>query len=293
MAGIPFRTAIFTNLTRDHLDYHGTAEAYLAAKAKLFRELNGDALAVVNQDDPAASSIAQASAAPVRTFGRSADSDIRYAIRSDRAEGLRLRLDGHDASFRLSGRFNAANLAAVYAALEAYGFESRERIEALSEARPAPGRFEALPAGKDRVAVVDYAHTPDALQNVLKAARAMAPAGAQLWCVFGCGGDRDRGKRPLMGGIAEQLADRVVVTSDNPRQEDPEAIMTDIRQGMDQPERALWVVDRRAAITRAVTSAGAGDVIVVAGKGPEPYQVIGTESIPFLDADVIREAAEG
>ncbi len=289
-AALPFQSAVFTNLTRDHLDYHGTVEAYLDAKARLFEELDPAGLSIINIDDPAGREIMQRASSRILTYGTDTAADIRVDIISDRA-GLRLRLDGHDARFRLSGAFNAYNLAAAYGALESYGLSGAERIDALAQAESAPGRFEILPIRKDRVAVVDYAHTPDALRNVLGAARGILPAGANLWCVFGCGGERDRGKRPLMGQIAEEMADRVVVTSDNPRTEDPQEILDQIRKGVKQPDRIQWVVDRGEAVNRAVQAAGVGDVVVVAGKGPEPYQIVGTEYRPYSDMEQIRQAA--
>lgn len=289
-AAIPFRSAVFTNLTRDHLDYHGTVEAYLNAKARLFESLSPEALAVVNIDDTAGREIVQRTKSRVLTYGTDPAADLRLAIISDRG-GLRLKLDGQDARFRVSGAFNAYNLAAAYGALEAYGLRPQERIDALAQAEPAPGRFEIIPIKKERVAVVDYAHTPDALSNVLEAARGIVPAGAQLWCVFGCGGERDEGKRPIMGGIAEDLSDRVIVTSDNPRTENPEAILDQIREGFRQPERVQFVVNRAEAVNRAVQSAGMGDVVVVAGKGPEPYQIIGTDRIAYSDIAQVKSAA--
>ncbi|MFT4605612.1 MAG: UDP-N-acetylmuramoyl-L-alanyl-D-glutamate--2,6-diaminopimelate ligase [Rhodothermales bacterium] len=289
-AAIPYQSAVFTNLTRDHLDYHGTLEAYLDAKARLFEELDPAGQSVINIDDPAGRELMQRVSSRVLTYGSDPAADIRLDIISDRT-GLRLRLDGHDARFRLSGAFNAHNIAAAYGALESYGLTGPERIEALAQAESAPGRFEILPIRKDRVAVVDYAHTPDALQNVLKAARGILPAGANLWCVFGCGGERDTGKRPLMGEVAEKLADRVVVTSDNPRTEDPQEILDQIRQGVKQPEQVQWVIDRAEAVNRAIQTAGVGDVVVVAGKGPEPYQIVGTEYLPYSDMAQITQAA--
>ncbi|MBO6574634.1 MAG: UDP-N-acetylmuramoyl-L-alanyl-D-glutamate--2,6-diaminopimelate ligase [Rhodothermales bacterium] len=288
---VDFDAAVFTNLTRDHLNYHGSFEAYFDAKALLFEGLRPEALAVINMDDPAGTAMADRATGRTLSYGTTGTEDVSFTVRSDLGHGIRMRLDGHDATFRLSGSFNAYNLAAAYAAMEAYGVAARERLDALAEARPAPGRFEIIDIGRERSVVIDFAHTPDALRNVLSAARGIVPAGANLWCVFGCGGDRDTGKRPLMGGIAEELADRVIVTSDNPRTEDPEAIQADIRSGVSHPERMHWIVDRRQAVHRAVETAGLGDVIVLAGKGPEPYQIIGTEKRPYLDEAVVREAA--
>lgn len=288
--GVSFRAAVFTNLTRDHLDYHADFDDYLEAKRRLFRSLAPDSVAVLHADDPAHERMAAGCAAPVMTFGTGDRADVRYEILSDGMDGLELRLDGARQRFELAGRFNAANLAAAYSALRALGVSAGEALSALSHARPAPGRFEVIRRPDDRFAIVDYAHTPDALENVLRAARPLVTGSARLWCVFGCGGDRDRGKRPIMGRIAETLADAVVVTSDNPRTEDPEAILFDIRAGMARPDSAAWLVDRREAIRSALGAAGPGDVVLVAGKGHEPYQVVGTEHLPFDDRREIMDA---
>ncbi len=290
--GIDFQAAIFTNLTRDHLDYHPSLTAYMETKARLFTGLGPSALAVTNADDPSSRSIVARTEARVVTYGKGPDADVAFAVRSDTGSGLQLRLDGVDARFQLSGAFNAYNLAAAYCALESYGLGAAERIGALGHASAAPGRFEIQRLTRDRVGVVDYAHTPAALQNVLDAARTILPVGAHLWCVFGCGGDRDAGKRPIMGAIAERLADRVVVTSDNPRTEAAPSIMADIRTGFRHPDQALWIEDRREAIHSAIKSSGLGDVVVVAGKGHEPNQVIGTDRLPFSDLDEILLAEE-
>lgn len=288
--GIPFRVAVFTNLTRDHLDYHPDFDAYLEAKRRLFLSLDASATAVLNADDPSSTRMGSGSAATLVTYGTRPGADVAYEVLSDGVEGLTLALDGRIQTFRLSGRFNAANLAASYAALRALGLDRDVALDALASARPAPGRFEVIRRASDRAAIVDYAHTPDALQNVLAAARELVRPGGRLWCVFGCGGDRDRGKRPLMGAIAESLSDRVIVTSDNPRTEDPEGILFDIRQGMRRPHDAFFLVDRREAIRSAMAGAMPGDVVVVAGKGHEPYQVIGTERLPFDDREEVLNA---
>ena len=288
--GIPFRVAIFTNLTRDHLDYHPDFETYLEAKRRLFLSLETSATAVLNADDPSSTRMGAGCAASIVTYGTRADADIQYEVLSDGVEGLTLRLDGQVKTFRLSGRFNAANLAASYAALRALSLDGSTAVDSLASARPAPGRFEVIRRASDRAAIVDYAHTPDALQNVLAAARELVRPGGRLWCVFGCGGDRDRGKRPLMGAIAESLSDRIIVTSDNPRTEDPEGILFDIRQGLGRPQDAFFMVDRREAIRSAMAGAMPGDVVVVAGKGHEPYQVVGTERLPFDDREEVLNA---
>jgi len=287
--GLTFEAGIFTNLTRDHLDYHGTMEAYRDAKKRLFDGLSPAAGAIYNADDPSGLPMVADTRARRLSYGRHEGADIRFEIRESRLDGLRLRLDGADRAFRLVGAFNAYNLAAAYAAGRSMGYAASDVLNALSEARPVPGRFEYLHVSRRRTVVVDYAHTPDALENILRAVREVMPVGARLWCLFGCGGDRDRDKRRIMGSIAEANADRVVVTSDNPRTEDPEVILNDIRRGMSRPADVLWVVDRREAIAIAAARSELGDVILIAGKGHEPYQVVGVQKYPFDDREEARK----
>ena len=288
--GLSFDVAVFTNLTHDHLDYHGTPEAYEAAKKKLFDGLDESAVAVANADDPAHARMTADSAARVVTFGTSANADVRVEVLDNSLDGLRLRLDGEERRFKLAGRFNALNLAAAYAAGVALGFDRADVLDALAEAPGVPGRFETVRSESGVLGVVDYAHTPDALENVLRTAREIVPAGRQLWAVFGCGGDRDRTKRPEMASVAETLADRVVMTSDNPRTEDPEAILDDVEVGLATPSHATRIASRADAIAFAAREAAPGDVIVVAGKGHETYQIVGTTKRPFDDRAVLRDA---
>jgi UDP-N-acetylmuramoyl-L-alanyl-D-glutamate--2,6-diaminopimelate ligase len=226
----------------------------------------------------------------VVTFGTADGADVRVEVRANALDGLRLRLDGHERAFRLRGRFNALNLAAAYAALRALGTPAADALDALADAPGVPGRFETVPAPDGALGVVDYAHTPDALDNVLATAREIVPPGGRLWVVFGCGGDRDRAKRPEMAAVAERRADRVVATSDNPRTEDPEAILADVRAGFARPDDATFLVDRAEAIAFAAAEAAPGDVVVVAGKGHETYQIVGTEKRPFDDREALRAA---
>ena len=219
--------------------------------------------------------------------------DVRVEVLENRIDGLRLRIDEMEQRFRLVGLFNAYNLTAAYSAGRALGYEGADVLEALASAPAVPGRFEALRFADGTTVVIDYAHTPDALENVLQTLRTTKSPAATLWCVFGCGGDRDAGKRRPMGALAESYADRVVVTSDNPRTEDPEGIMNDIRRGMDRPTEAAWIVDRREAIAYAAGHAAPGDVVLIAGKGHETYQIIGTERRPFDDRAVATQIFEG
>jgi UDP-N-acetylmuramoyl-L-alanyl-D-glutamate--2,6-diaminopimelate ligase len=294
IAGLAFHTAVFTNLTRDHLDEHGDLASYGAAKRRLFR-LPGLKFAVVNADDPFAESIGAElpeGCVLLRTSSRGAVAEISArSLRSD-LSGIDLDVGGAYGTARLRspliGDFNADNLLSALGALVAQGMELAAACAALGRARPAPGRMEVL-GGPPRHpwVVIDYAHTPDALQRVLTTLEA-ATAG-ELTCVFGCGGDRDRGKRPLMGAIAADLADRIVVTDDNPRSEDPAEIVRDIRTGIGAHPRTSVVHDRRAALRSAIDRARPGDVVVVAGKGHETEQIVGAQRREFSDRAVAAE----
>ena len=290
--GQRFAAAVFTNLTHDHLDYHGSAEAYRDAKASLFAGLDADAVAIVNRDDAAWRAMVEGSVARTVTYGASGPgpaADIPFEIEANAPGGLRLRLDGEVRRFRVAGAFNAYNLAAAYAVGRALGYEKDDVLDALAEAAPPPGRLETIRSEDGPVAIVDYAHTPDALDNVLRTVRDMMPDGATLVCVFGCGGDRDRTKRPEMGAIAEAVADRIVLTNDNPRTEDPDAILAEISAGLVRPDAAVVIPDRAEAIRHALDGAAPGDVVVIAGKGHEDYQIVGTEKRHFDDREHVRQ----
>ena len=287
VAGLSFEVAVFTNLTQDHLDYHETFEEYCAAKRKLFDDLEGGAVAVVNRDDPEWERMVENTAARVVTFGTGPACDVRVEVVENSLDGLVLDLDGDRRRYQMLGRFNALNLAAAYAVGVALGHEKEDVLAALEVAPGVPGRFETVRAG-GVLGIVDYAHTPDALANVLATAQEIVPDGNELWVVFGAGGDRDKGKRPEMGGVASRATPRVIVTSDNPRTEDPLAIIEDVARGLVRP--ALEVADRAQAIQRAALDANDGDVIVVAGKGHETYQIVGTERRDFDDRAVLRDA---
>jgi len=282
--------ALFTNLTRDHLDYHGTFDAYLQAKKGLFDELPDDASAITNLDDTAGKVIVSETRARVLTCGTTSKADIQYSIDANQLDGIELTIDSMQRKFRLAGTYNAFNLAAAYAAGRAFGIGASACIDALADCPPVPGRFERMQFSGAKTVIVDYAHTPDALENVLQATRQGLKPGASLWCIFGCGGDRDRGKRPLMGSVAERLSDRAIVTSDNPRHEDPLAILNDIREGFEDPAKAIWTADRASAIREAASLMKDGDTLVLAGKGHETYQVIGSENVHFDDREEARNA---
>ncbi len=290
---VRFAAAAFTNLTRDHLDYHPTFEHYAASKQRLFDGLAPGSLAVVNADDPHGAAMAGATAARVLTYGESDGADLHVAVRDNALTGLCLEMTGlglveAPRRYRLVGGFNAANLACAAAVGIGLGFDAVGVLDALATAPPVPGRFEQFVDDLGRVVVVDYAHTPDALENALATMRATMGEKGCLWVVFGCGGDRDAGKRPLMAAVAERLADRLVLTSDNPRTEDPEAILDAIAAGLARPDAAVRLADRRAAIGYAARQAAAGDAILVAGKGHEPYQIVGTETLHFDDREEVQ-----
>ena len=285
---VPFRAAVFTNLTRDHLDFHPSFAAYRDAKKRLFDGLGADAVAIVNADDESARTMTADCAARVVSFGTAEGADVRVEVLSNGLDGLRLRLDGAEVQTRLLGRFNAYNLAAAYAVARELGYAPADIRATLETAAGVPGRFETVRSADGVLGVVDYAHTPDALANVLATAREVVPEGRELWVVFGAGGDRDAGKRAPMGDAASRLADHVVLTSDNPRSEDPAAIMEDVWMGTVRP--SAEIVDRREAIRYAAARARPGDVIVVAGKGHETYQIVGDERRDFDDRAELRDA---
>lgn len=294
----PIHVALFTNLTRDHLDYHGSMEAYWAAKRQLF-SWPGLRSAVLNVDDPHGAQLAAeltGCALDVWTVGLEADARLGARAVGYIDGGLAFELhEGADVvpvRSRLIGAYNVSNLLVVLGGLRALGVPLADAAAVVPSLTPVPGRLQRVGAGMPEV-VVDYAHTPDALDKVLQSLRPLADArGGRLWCVFGCGGNRDATKRPLMGGIAERGADRVVVTSDNPRHESPEAIVAGIVAGLSRPEAAAVVTDRRAAIALAVREAAPQDVVVLAGKGHEDYQEIAGVKHPFADADEALRALQ-
>jgi len=284
---IHWAVAIFTNLSRDHLDFHPTMEDYFVAKRRLFEA--GARTAVVNVDDAYGRRLADDLDDPV-TFGiDSADAALHATDVEIALTGSRFHVGALELRTPLPGRFNVLNVLGAVAAARALGVADDVIAEALSNAGRVPGRFEPVDAGQPFAVLVDYAHTPDSLENALRAARELTDG--RVIVVFGAGGDRDRGKRPLMGRAARALADRVVVTSDNPRSEDPEAIIAQVLDGTGEGPEVEAVVDRREAIARAVELAGAGDVVVIAGKGHEQGQEFEDgRKLPFDDVTVAREA---
>lgn len=299
VGGVVFDTAIFTNLTHDHLDYHGNMACYEAAKARLFQE-SGLRYAVINVDDPVGCTLLRNLPSGVKA--------ISYGLANRRADlqvsrlhgsplGMTMNIQGvwgeGELHCSLLGRFNAYNLLAALGGLLAGGIPFTEALQRLSQTRAVVGRMEPLGGqGKEPLVVVDYAHTPDALEQALRFLRAHLEPGGRLWCVFGCGGARDRGKRPLMGAIAKSLADFVIVTDDNPRDEDPIQIVVDILAGIDDPDSVYTFRDRAEAIARAVQMAGPRDIVLIAGKGHEDYQQIGSERCAYSDREQVQQALQ-
>ncbi|MDQ3850047.1 MAG: UDP-N-acetylmuramoyl-L-alanyl-D-glutamate--2,6-diaminopimelate ligase [Actinomycetota bacterium] len=287
---IHWAAAIFTNLTQDHLDFHSTMEDYYLAKRRLFEA--GPAISVVNVDDPYGARLAAELPGAITVGIDAPDADLRATDVRSAFTGSRFRVGGLELRSPLPGRFNVLNVLGAVATVRALGVEDETIVAALPRAGRVPGRFEPVEEGQEFAVLVDYAHTPDSLDNVLRAARALTER--RLLCVFGCGGDRDRGKRPLMGEISARRSDLTIVTSDNPRSEDPEAIVAEIMAGVPAGSAVEAMVDRRAAIERAVALAGAGDVLVIAGKGHEQGQEFEHgRKLPFDDVTVAREALAG
>lgn len=309
VSGCEFDCGIFTNLTRDHLDYHSTMEEYLDAKLLLFTDYaaksSKEFTAVVNVDDPASATVIQAvkiagvsgvksrNLGQVLTFGVSSQADITATNITASAKGVTYKLnyagEQVEVDLKLGGLFNAYNSLAAAGAAISQGLTVSQVAEGLAQAETVAGRFESIECGQDFAVLVDYAHAPDALENVLTAARDLTES--RLIVVFGCGGNRDRGKRPIMGRIASELADLCMVTSDNPRKEDPDAIIAEIMAGISNgsKDRVTVESDRRTAIEKSLTMAGPGDVVVIAGKGHEDCQIFADHTIHFDDREVARE----
>ena len=283
---VRFSALVFTNLTQDHLDFHGTIERYFDAKRRLFTETRPPA--AVNLGDAHGRELAQELEGHQRllTFGFAEDAELKPENLEVGPRGARFTAAGIELETRLRGRFNVENVLGAVAGARLLGIPDEAIAQGVKELRGVPGRFEAVDEGQPFTVLVDYAHTPDSLENVLRTARDLAHN--RLICVFGCGGDRDRGKRPLMGRIASELADLAIVTSDNPRSEEPEAIIGEIVAGAEADVDVE--PDRRDAIARAIEIAREGDVVVIAGKGHEQGQQFGDAIVPFDDRDVAREA---
>ncbi len=293
VAGLTFKGGIFTNLTRDHLDYHKTFEAYRDAKKGFFDMLPKGAFAVINADDKNGLFMTQNTRATVHTYSLRSMADYRARILEEGFDGMTLSVDGREVCVQFIGRFNVQNLLAVYGAAVCMGKQPEDVLIQLSTLRPVNGRFEAIRSREGVTAIVDYAHTPDALDNVLATINEILKKPGQCITVCGAGGNRDKGKRPLMAQSAVRASDRVIITSDNPRYEEPQDIINDMLAGITSPEdkrKVLSIVDRREAIRTACAMAQPGDVILIAGKGHEDYQEVKGVKHHFDDHEVVREA---
>ena len=291
IAGLSFAGGIFTNLTHDHLDYHKTFDAYLQAKKTFFDHLPATAFALVNKDDKNGRVMFQNSQADKYTYSLQAMADFRCRIIENQFHGMLLNLEGQEAWFRLTGTFNAYNLLAVYAAAVLLGQEPTGVLTLLSRMEPVAGRFNCMISPGKVTGIVDYAHTPDALKNVLETINEIRTHNEQLITVVGAGGNRDATKRPIMARIAANLSDRVILTSDNPRNEEPEDILAEMKSGVEihQAKKVLVIVNRLEAIKTACALAKPGDIILVAGKGHEKYQEIKGIRHHFDDKEVLQE----
>lgn len=298
VAGIEYDTAVLTNITQDHLDFHKTMENYREAKALLFTRLHEgtkpNKTAVFNTDDPSSAIIMPRVKTKIMTYGKGKDNDVyplTFHVAASHMElNLQTPVGEMDLKLHITGEFNVYNVMGSICAAIAEGLTREDIIRGLDDFAGVPGRFQLIHAGQPFTVVVDYAHTPDGLENVLKTARQITKG--KLWVVFGAGGDRDRKKRPIMGKIALDLADIAVVTSDNPRTEDPEAIIRDIEEGLkDNPEgkEIHKITDRREAIEYVMAHAKPDDVVMIAGKGHENYQILKDRTIHFDDGEVVRD----
>jgi UDP-N-acetylmuramoyl-L-alanyl-D-glutamate--2,6-diaminopimelate ligase len=296
---LQFYCAVFTNLTQDHLDYHGSMESYKESKLKLFGKLNPGQgqFAVINADDPAAGDFIRANTGDCITYGIGNEAmvqavDIRFSLKGSHFSVL-YQGDRFDIDMKLIGRFSIYNALAAIAFALKEGISSDVIAAALNKVAGVAGRFEQVDCGQDFTVIVDYAHTPDGLENILKTAREILQN--RLITVFGCGGDRDRTKRPQMGRIAAQYSDFCIVTSDNPRSEEPEAIIDDIIPGLEEVENSHYakIIDRREAIHQAICLAKKGDLIIIAGKGHETYQLVKDQVLDFDDRLVAAEFLKG
>lgn len=290
VTGLEFRAGIFSNLTHDHLDYHGTFAEYLRCKKMFFDNLPSSASAIINTDDRNGLVMVQNTKAKTVTYSCHSGADHCCRIVEEGFEGMMLKIDGTEVWTRLVGAHNAYNVLAVYCTAVELGASKEESLVAISRLESAPGRLETLRGPRDINVIIDYAHTPDALENVLNTLRDVAPE-RKLICLFGCGGDRDRTKRPEMAAVAEKLADSIFVTSDNSRTERTEDIIDEIRKGFSPlgAAKAISIPDRREAIKTAILTAPQGATVLLAGKGHETYQIIGTEKKHFDERDIVNE----
>jgi UDP-N-acetylmuramoyl-L-alanyl-D-glutamate--2,6-diaminopimelate ligase len=291
VAGLDFDIAGFTNISHDHLDYHKTFKEYIYAKKKFFDDLSSSATAIINIDDANGGVMVQNSKAAVKTMALKTVADYKVKIVENTFSGLVLNLNQHELWTNLIGGFNAYNLLLVYAVAIELGIEEMDVLRAISKLKSVEGRFEHLRSDGGIVAIIDYAHTPDALKNVLATIQSVRTRNEQVITVVGCGGDRDRTKRPLMAEISAVLSDKVILTSDNPRTENPDAIIDEMKVGVpvDRSSKVMAITNREEAIKVACALAVPGDIVLVAGKGHEKYQEINGERFPFDDLTLVKE----
>ncbi len=289
--GLHFSGAVFTNLSHDHLDYHSNFDEYLSAKKKFFDQLPASSFALSNTDDKRGQVMLQNTKANKFTYGLRGVADFNTKIISNQFDGLELEIEKQPVWFKLIGKFNAYNILAVYATAMLLGEDKLRVLTLMSNMQPAEGRFEQIHSQNNITVILDYAHTPDALENVLKTIASTRTGNEQLITVVGTGGNRDKLKRPIMAQIACDNSDRVILTSDNPRDEDPDAIIEDMKAGLDatQTRKVLSITKREEAIKTAITLAQSGDIILLAGKGHEKYQVIKGENLPFDEKAIVKE----
>ncbi len=290
IAGLHFAGGIFTNISHDHLDYHKTFSEYLRVKKQFFDHLDGNSFALINRDDRNAAYMVQNSKANVKTFALKSMADFKCSILERNFEGMLLKIDGKELWTSLIGDFSAYNILAVFAAAKLFGINGDKILKIISSLSPVEGRFETIRSSGQVTAIIDYAHTPDALDNVITALKQLKRTNSQLITVAGAGGDRDRDKRPLMAGIAAGKSDKLILTSDNPRSEDPELIIRDMLEGVDEiyRSRVICITDRKEAIRTACIMARAGDFVLVSGKGHETYQEIKGVKHHFDDREIVR-----
>jgi len=291
IAGLNFAGGVFTNITHEHLDYHGSFDNYISAKKGFFDVLSKDAFALINADQIHGDTMVQDSKAKVYTYGINSVADYKAKILENQFNGLHLNIDGQDLYSKLIGGFNAYNILAAYGTAVLLGQEKLDVLTTISNLNSVEGRFEYLRSAKGVMGIVDYAHTPDALENVLKTIKDIRTGNEMVITVIGCGGDRDKGKRPLMAKIACQFSDQVIFTSDNPRSEDPNSIIDEMQKGVEPIDykKTVSIPSRKEAIKMAVSIAHAGDILLIAGKGHENYQIIGDETVPFDDMEILNE----
>lgn len=291
VSGLQFKVGVFTNISRDHLDYHNTFKEYIRAKKQFFDALPLGSFALINSDDRNGATMVQNTSATKRTFGLKTMADFRAKIIENQLTGLHIQIGESDLYSRLVGGFNAYNLLAVYGTAMILGEEKLDVLTTLSALEAVEGRFQLVKSEGNITAVIDYAHTPDALKNVLATIKGVRTGAEKVITVVGCGGNRDAGKRPLMSKIACEYSDQVVLTSDNPRNEDPAAIIADMQESLDPIDvaKSLTIVDRKEAIKMACTLAAPGDIVLIAGKGHEKYQEVKGEKLPFDDVEIVNQ----